>query len=50
MFATSSAGVIFVWDYESFKLIAAGTNDYEEVHKMEFIYPYMALVSLDSSS
>ena len=50
MFATSSAGVIFVWDYESFKLISAGTNDNEEVHKMEFLYPYMTLVSLDSSS
>lgn len=39
-----------VWDYESFKLIGAGTNDFEEVLKMEFIYPYMSLLTIDSSS
>lgn len=39
-----------VWDYESFKLIGGGTNNFEEVLKMEFIYPYMSLLTIDSSS
>ena len=32
LFATASAGAIFIWCYETFKILGACSNDFEEVH------------------
>lgn len=50
LIATSSGGVIFLWDYETFKMYGACSNDLEDVHKLSFIYPYVCLISIDTSS
>lgn len=34
MFATASAGAIFVWDYETFKMVGACSNNFEDLHKI----------------
>mmetsp|Transcript_699 Transcript_699/g.760 ORF Transcript_699/g.760 Transcript_699/m.760 type:complete len:108 (-) Transcript_699:1762-2085(-) len=50
LFATSSCGAIFIWDYESFRMTGACSNDFEDIHSLSFIYPYQAIVSLDTSN
>mmetsp|Transcript_6882 Transcript_6882/g.5116 ORF Transcript_6882/g.5116 Transcript_6882/m.5116 type:complete len:138 (-) Transcript_6882:1691-2104(-) len=50
LFATSSGGAIFLWDYESFRMTGACSNDFQDVHALQFLYPYQAIASLDNSS
>ncbi len=49
MIATSSNGIICVWDYESFRLIGSMTNNQSDVQALEFLDPFPLLASLDLS-
>jgi len=49
MIGTASHGVIFLWDYELFKLVGSMSNDNNEVLLMEFLDPLRLLCSLDVS-
>ena len=49
MIATASHGVIFLWDYETLKLVGGMTNNFTEVTILEFLDPYPVLCSLETS-
>lgn len=49
MIATTAQGIIFLWDYETMKLIGGMTNAYSEVQILQFMDPYPLLASLDLS-
>ncbi|CDW80516.1 rna recognition motif [Stylonychia lemnae] len=49
-FVLTAAWDSSIWDYETFKMIGACSNDFEDIHKIQFLYPYNCLISLDTSS
>ena len=48
MLATCCQSVIFVWDYESLKLISSMFNEKVDILTIEFLDPYQSLISLDN--
>ena len=47
MIATASHGIIFLWDYETLKLIGSMTNNFNEIQILDFLDPFPLLASLD---